>query len=314
MVRFAVRRMMIAIPTVWAIATLAFLAVHLAPGDVADYLLQDDRSAENAAQIRENLGLDRPLVVQYFSWFGNLARGDLGSSYMTDRSVMSDLLGRLPATLELALGGLIVALAIAVPAGTFAGTRRGLWPDHLTRAGAFAGVSIPSFWLGLILVLLFAVTLGWLPSSGYVAPWEDFGENLRRLALPAVTLGIAMAGSVTRMLRASMVDVMQQEYIRVARAKGVPDGRVVRRHALRSALIPSITVVGLQIGHLVGGTVVLEKVFAWPGVGRYLLDAVSARDYPVVQGAILVYGLLFITINIAVDLLYGVADPRVRRT
>jgi peptide/nickel transport system permease protein len=314
MLGFAARRLVILVPTAWAIATLAFIAIHFIPGDATDFLLQDDRDPVKAAQIRENLGIDRPILVQYFSWFADLLRGDLGTSYLTGRSISSDVMERLPATLELTVGGVVIALLIAVPAGVFSASRRGRWPDAVTRVAAFVGVSVPSFWLALMLVIVFAVTLRWAPSSGYVSFVDDPAENLRRLALPAITLGIAMAGTVTRMLRASMIETLQEEFVRVAHAKGVPNGRVLRRHAFRTALIPSITAVGLQVGYLIGGTVVLEKVFAWPGNGRYLLDAISARDYPVVQAMILVYGVLFILINLVVDLLYGLADPRVRRT
>jgi peptide/nickel transport system permease protein len=302
------------IPTAWAIVTVAFAAVHLIPGDAAQYLLQQEQSKEIADQIRKNLGLDRPLLVQYFSWLGNVLRGDFGTSFITNRSVSGDIMSRLPATLELTFGGLVISLLIAVPAGVIAASRRGRFPDHLARIGAFVGVAAPSFWLGLILVIVFSVKLGWFPSSGYVSFADDPWQNLRCLFLPALTLGIGMAGTVTRMLRASVIDSMQQEYVRVARAKGVPEGTVVRKHALRPALIPSITTVGLQVGYLIGGTVVIEKVFAWPGNGTYLLQGIFARDYPVVQAMILVYGLLFILINLAVDLLYGVADPRVRRS
>lgn len=314
MLRFVAYRLLVAIPTAWAIATLAFLAVHLAPGDVADTLLQQDASPEQAEQIRSNLGLDRPLIEQYLSWFGGLFRGDLGESFVNGRSVAQDLIDRLPATIELTVGGLVVALAIALPAGTVAGAMRGRWPDNVIRLGAFTGVSIPSFWLALILVLVFAVGLGWFPSSGYTPFFVDPAQSLRQLFLPALTLGFVMAGTITRMLRASVIDSLSQEYVRVAHAKGVPNSAVIRKHALRTALIPSITIVGLQVGHLIGGTVVLEKVFSWPGNGRYLLDAIAARDYPVVQASIVFYGLLFIVINIVVDVLYGVADPRVRRT
>lgn len=314
MVRYILRRLLMLIPTAWAIATLAFIAIHFIPGDVSDFLLQDDRDSAAAEQIRENLGLNRPLLVQYFDWFWRMFQGDLGTSYLTGRSITEDVMERLPATLQLTFGGLIVALLIAVPAGVFSAAQRGRPADAAIRVAAFVGVSVPSFWLGLMLVLFFAVTLGWFPSSGYAPFFEDPMENLRRLTLPALTLGIAMAGTTTRMLRASMIDTLQQEFVRVAHAKGVPGAQVLRRHAFRPALIPSITLVGLQVGYLLGGTVVLEKVFAWPGNGRYLLDAISARDYPVVQAMILIYGVLFMVINLIVDVAYGLADPRVRRT
>jgi peptide/nickel transport system permease protein len=314
MVSYILRRFLLLVPTAWAIATLAFIAIHFIPGDISDFLLQEDRDGAAAEQIRESLGLNRPIIVQYLDWFWRMLQGDLGTSFLTGRSITADVMERLPATLQLTFGGLIVALLIAIPAGVVSAARRGRPADATIRVGAFVGVSVPSFWLGLMLVLLFAVTLGWFPSSGYVPFFDDPLENLRRLTLPAITLGVAMAGTTTRMLRASMIDTLQQEFIRVAHAKGVPAGQVMRRHAFRAALIPSITSVGLQVGYLLGGTVVLEKVFAWPGNGRYLLDAISARDYPVVQAMILIYGILFMVINLIVDVAYGLTDPRVRRT
>lgn len=309
---YLVKRLVLVIPTVWVISTLAFLAIHYIPGDVTTVLFQENPTPDQIRQARHDLGLDRPLLAQYGSWLHDLVRGNLGTSYVTGRSIGSDVLLRLPATIELALAALLISLAIAVPAAVWSATHRGRWSDSATRAGALTGLSLPSFWLGLMLVLLFAVKLHWFVSSGYVAIWQNPLGNLQYLILPAVTLGLVMAGTVTRMLRASMVEVLDAEFIRVARAKGAYERRVLVRHALRNALIPSVTVVGLQIGYLLGGTVVIEQVFSWPGVGQYLLSGIFQRDYPVVLAMMVVYGTIFALINVMVDLLSASLDPRIR--
>jgi peptide/nickel transport system permease protein len=311
--RYLVRRIFFLVVTLWAIVTLAFLAIHLVPGNVTAFLLQEQTSPARVAALKKALGLDRPLWDQYRLWLTGLAHGNLGTSFVTDRPVTSDILQRLPVTAELAAAGMLISLLIAVPAGVLsAAKRKNIVLDYGARLFALVGVSIPSFWLGLLLVGFFAVDLGWLPSSGWVTPGQSLGENLQHLALPAATLGVVLAGSVMRMLRASMLEAMQQDYIRVARAKGLRERVVVWKHALRNALVPSITLVGLQIGYLLGGTVVIEQVFSLPGVGRYLLSGIFERDYPVVQSMILVYGFTFMAINLLVDVTYGFADPRVR--
>jgi peptide/nickel transport system permease protein len=311
---YILRRTLLIIPTVWVIATLAFFAVHYIPGDVTDVLFQESPSPEQIAQARHDLGLDRPLLVQYFSWLSALVHGDLGTSWVTKRSVSTDVWQRLPATMELALAGLIVSLVIALPAAMWSATHRGRWSDTATRTAALIGLSVPSFWLGLVLVVIFAVRLHWFSSSGYVSLWEDPGGNLEHLILPAVTLGLAMAGAVTRMLRSSLVEVLNAEFVRVARAKGVTKAGILVHHALRNALIPTITVVGLQVGYLLGGTVVLEQVFNWPGVGQYLLAGIFQRDYPVVLAMMVIYGVIFCLVNLIVDLAAASADPRIRRS
>src|SRR5579862_395252 len=306
MTRYLARRIAFLLVTLWVIVTLAFLAIHLVPGNVTAFLLQEQTSPARVAELKRALGLDRSLWAQYSSWIGGLAHGNLGTSFVSDRSVSSDIVARLPVTAELAGVGMLISLLIAVPAGVLSAAKRNsVIFDYGARLTALAGVSVPSFWLGLLLIGLFSVHLKWLPSSGWTTPGQSIVGNLEHVALPALTLGVLMAGSVTRMLRASMLEAMQHDYIRVARAKGVRERTVVWKHALRNALVPSITLVGLQMGYLLGGTVVLEQVFALPGVGRYLLNGIFDRDYPVVQSMILVYGLAFMLINLMVDIIYG---------
>jgi peptide/nickel transport system permease protein len=313
MTRYIARRIGFLALTLWVIVTLAFLAIHLVPGNVTAFLLQEQTSPARVAALKKALGINQPLLHQYISWLGGLLRGDFGTSFVTARPVGTDIWLKLPVTAELAGAGMLISLVIAVPAAVLSASHRNSPVlDYAARLAALIGLSIPSFWLGLLLVGLFAVHLHWLPSSGWVSPTEGVVGNLRHLVLPAVTLGVILAGSIMRMLRASMVDALQQDYVRVARAKGVREKRVVWLHGLRNALIPSLTLVGLQLGYLLGGTVVIEQVFGLPGVGRFMLNGIFERDYPVVQSMILVYGLIFMSINLLVDLAYGLADPRIR--
>lgn len=313
MARFIGRRVLLLIPTAWAIVTLAFFAMKLAPGSAVNFLLQVNRTPAAVAALNHQLGLDKPVIVQYINWLGDLLHGSLGNSWANGSSISAQL-GTLAApTLELIFAGLLLAILLSVPAAIVAATRENRLIDHVVRVVAVAGVSLPTFWLGLLLVLFFAVKLRWLPSSGYVAFAADPLGNLEHLALPALTLAAPLAGIFVRMLRASMIEVLKADHVRTASAKGVPRRLIIRRHVFRAALIPSMTILGLQVGYLLVGTIILSQVFNWPGFGQYLLQGIYARDTPVIQAMLLIYGLFFALVNIGIDIAYGVIDPRVRQ-
>ena len=304
MLRLLLRRFVLAVPTVLAAATLVFLMVHLVPGDPVDVMLGESARAADKEALRRALGLDRPLAEQYGHFLLGLATGDLGHSLVTGEAVTAELARRVPATVELTTVALLVALSLAIPSGLLAGARPGSWVDRGSNALALLGVSVPGFWLGPMLILLFAVELRWLPVSGY--------GTAAHLVLPATTLGLGMAAILTRITRASVLASLSEDYIRTARAKGVGPGRILGRHVFRNALAPVITVVGLQLGALLGGAVITETIFAWPGVGRMTIDAINQRDYPVVQGCILVIAVAFVAANALVDVAHAWLDPRVR--
>jgi peptide/nickel transport system permease protein len=298
------RRLLLLVPTVLGAVTLVFFLVHLIPGDPVELMLGGTASHADLAQLRADLGLDRPLGEQYARFLGGCARGDLGRSFFYRRPVLGVIGGALPATLLLAAAALAVALLIALPAGVVAAVRRDRLVDRLAMLGSLLGVSMPNFWLGPMLIILFSFRLGWLPVSG--------NEGPASLVLPAVTLGTALAAILARMTRASMLDVLGEDYLRTARAKGVRERAVIVRHGLRNALLPVVTIVGLQFGALLSGAVITENVFAWPGVGTLLIQAITARDYPLVQGCVLVISLCYVAVNFLTDALYSVIDPRVR--
>ncbi|MGH7413579.1 MAG: ABC transporter permease [Candidatus Rokuibacteriota bacterium] len=301
--------------TLFGVSLLVFGMVRLIPGTVVEQLLGQAAMAspEVVASFRRFFGLDQPWHVQYGTWLAGLLRGDLGVSWLSGRPVLALFLERLPVSAELA--GLAVAwsLLLGIPLGTASAVWRGGWRDGLIRVGATLGLSLPAFWQGAVLILLFSLYLGWMPALQWVPFTESPAANLAIMALPALTLGTATAAMITRMARSSMLDVLGREYVRTARAKGVAERRVTFHHALRNALIPVVTVAGVQLGYIVGGIVVVEDVFTLPGVGRLLLDAIFQRDYPVVQGVILLLAAAFMTLNLAVDLLYTLIDPRLRR-
>ncbi|HEY5997675.1 MAG TPA: nickel ABC transporter permease [bacterium] len=298
------RRLLLLVPTVLGVLTLVFLLVHLIPGDPVEVMLGETASRADLQQLRHDLGLDRPLGQQYLRFLGGLGRGDLGHSYFYRKPVLAVIGAALPATAQLAAAALAVALLIALPLGILAAVRRDRLADRLTLIGSLAGISMPNFWLGPLLIILFSFRLGWLPVSGR--------EGAASLVLPAATLGMALAAILVRMTRASMLDVLGEEYLRTARAKGVGERAVIARHALRNALLPVVTIVGLQFGALLSGAVVTENVFSWPGVGTLLIQAITARDYPLVQGCVLVISLCYVAVNFLTDALYSVIDPRVR--
>jgi peptide/nickel transport system permease protein len=306
------RRLAATIPVLLLVTAGVFALIHLTPGDPIDAMMAESVDDSVKRELRRELGLDRPLYVQYASWMGRLLQGDLGRSIRNQEPVIENVGRRIRPSLQLAGLAMAISLLVATPVGILSAARRNSPIDRVGTSFALFGICMPNFLIALLLIFVFGVTLRWLPISGYVDPLESPWDGLRSLALPAITLGLALAAVITRTLRSSMLEALSEDYIRTARAKGLTDGAVVRRHALRNALIPVVTVLGLQLGTLIGGAVITEYVFALPGVGRLVVDAVFARDYPLVQGVVLLIAVGFILSNLAVDLLYGWIDPRIR--
>lgn len=304
MARFILRRLLLLVPVALGVSTLVFLLIHFTPGDPVEVMLGETAMPAAKEALRRTLHLDRPLPEQYLQFLKGLFTGNLGDSLFSREPVSTAVLKALPATIELAVAGLFVALLIALPLGVLAAVRQGSGLDHGSRFVALLGVSIPNFVLGPLLILGFAIELNWLPVSGR--------GGFDRLILPALTLGMALAGILSRMIRASLLEVLGQEYVRVARAKGLSERRVILRHGLMAALIPVITILGLQFGALLSGTIITETIFAWPGLGRLTLQAIQARDYPLVQGCVLVISFGYVLVNAATDLFYAYVDPRIR--
>jgi peptide/nickel transport system permease protein len=312
MARYIASRLVGLVIVVWLVLTIAFVIVRLAPGDPAALLLGPDATPADAAALRTRLGLDQPIVVQYLSFVLNAVRGDLGTSIFFNQPVTRVLLDRAEPTTFLALFSLTFAVVIATPIGIYAAYRRGSFLDQASISTAMLAASVPSFWTGLILQRYLATDLGWFPASGYGGPDADFLERMRHLLLPSLVLGIVNSALILRFTRASMLDVLSEDYVRTARSKGMSERRVVLRHALKNAAIPIITVVGLTFALLVSGAVVTERVFNIPGMGNLVVNAVLRRDYPVIQGTLIVVATLYVLINLAVDLLYAVIDRRVK--
>ena len=312
MAQVVVRRLLATIPVLLLVTAGVFTLLHLTPGDPIDVMMAESVDATAKAALRRELGLDRPIAVQYVSWMARVLRGDLGRSIRNGEPVVENVSRRIRPSLQLALMAMTISLLIAFPVGIVSAVRRNRPVDRVGTTFALFGICMPNFLLALLLIFLFGVTLRWLPISGYTDPLEDFVAGIRSLVLPAVTLGLALAAVVTRTLRSSLLEALAEDYVRTARAKGLSEGRVVRGHVLRNALIPVVTVLGLQLGTLIGGAVITEYVFALPGVGRLVVDAVFARDYPLVQGVVLLIALGFILSNLLVDVLYGLIDPRIR--
>lgn len=313
MIRAIGFRLLSTVPVLVGISVVSFLLIRLIPGDVVDSIMGTEYSnPELEVQMRAFFGIDDPLHVQFFSWFGGLFRGDLGNSFRTGRPVLDEIFLRFPATLELTVAALVVSVAVAVPLGIVSATRRNGPLDLGGRFLSLVGLSIPNFWLGILLISVFAVWLRWLPSGGYI-PFEFSWDYFKFLLLPAITLGTSLAAVTMRMTRSSMLEVLGQDYVRTARSKGLPDHTVINRHGLRNALIPVITVVGIQTGGLLGGTVVVEQVFSLPGLGSLVLQAIANRDYPLVQGCVLFLAAFYVLVSLIVDILYLYLDPRLRR-
>ena len=312
MARYIGRRLVGLVIVVWLVLTIAFIIVRLAPGDPAALMLGPDATPEDAAAMRAQLGLDRPILLQYLSFVLNAARGDLGTSIFFNQPVTQVLLDRAEPTVFLAIFSLLFAVVIATPIGIYAAYRRGSFLDQASISTAMLAASVPSFWTGLIVQRWLATELGWFPASGYGGPDADFMERMRHLMLPSLVLGVVNSALILRFTRASMLDVLGEDYIRTARAKGMGEARAILRHALKNAAIPIITVVGLTFALLVSGAVVTERVFNIPGMGNLVVNAVLRRDYPVIQGTLIVVATLYVLINLAVDLLYAVIDRRVQ--
>ena len=309
---YLLHRILALVPVVLLVSATVFSLIHLTPGDPAVIMAGESQDPEVVAGIRRELGLDQPIPVQYAIWLGHALRGDLGRSIRTRQPVLEAILERLKPTLLLSAMAMALSLAISFPAGALSALRPDSREDMAGTVLTLLGVSMPNFLLALVLIFVFAVTLRWLPTSGYLDPFEEFVPGIRSLVLPAITLGTAMAAVVTRMVRSSLLEVLEQDYVRTARSKGLRERTVVVRHALKNALIPVVTIVGLQTGNLIGGAVITEYVFGIPGVGRLVVDSIFSKDYPMVQGVVLLTALTFVTVNLLVDVLYGYLDPRIR--
>ena len=310
--RFIAERLFHMTIVMWLVATLVFFIFRVLPGDPAQLVLGLEPNRASLEALREQMGLNRPLYVQYADWLWHVVQGDLGLSISQgNRPVASLIFPALWRTLELAAIGIVIGLLVSIPLGILAARRAGTWVDQVTRLLALVGFSLPSYWLAILLMLAFSYHWNLLPAGGYVAPNEDFGRHLRHLVLPSITVGVVMSAVLTRFMRSGMLEVLRLDYVRTAHAKGLSPANVVYRHALRNAMIPFITVVGINFGALTGGMVVTEQVFAWPGLGWLIIQSITVRSYAVVQGAVLITAALFVTINLIVDLLYAFIDPRV---
>jgi peptide/nickel transport system permease protein len=312
MIQYILRRILQMVPVIFLVTVVIFSITLLLPGDITYTILGEDATEEQRAQAIIDYGLDDPVIIQYFRWLGHALQGDLGRSFRTHQPVIEMIQERFPATLELTLFAMIISVIIGVPAGIIASTKRNSIWDVLATIISMFGVAIPFFWLGILLILLFSLKLGWLPPSGYVPFTTDPIQNLKLMILPSLTVGAAMAAVVMRQTRGAMLNVLNQTYIDTARAKGLSEAKVQFKHALRNAFIPVVTVIGLQTGSLMGGAVVTESVFSISGVGRMVVQGIFNRDYPVVQGGILLIVLCVLVINMLVDVLYAVLDPRIK--
>jgi peptide/nickel transport system permease protein len=330
MLRYLLGRIIATIPVVVLISLLVFLLIHAAPGDPADLLLSDEASAADIAEARRRWGLDQPIYVQYLRFLANIASGDLGTSFKYSDPVISLIGERLPATIELAIASLLIAILIGIPLGVWAGAKPNSWADNLGSVFGFFGISMPSFWLGIMMILIVSGYFNWLPSSGRstygVGHGSDFyviqsllkgnmktaWDGIKYIIMPAIALGTGMMGLVMRVTRSSVLEIMSEDYVRTARAKGLGERTVLWRHVLRNALVPVITVVGLELGTLLSGSIIVETVFAWPGSGSLLIAAIQSRDYPLITGTVLTYTVAFVVINFAIDILYALIDPRIR--
>jgi peptide/nickel transport system permease protein len=314
MLAYILRRIVLAVPVMFVVAGGVFLLLYLTPGDPVSVILGPDASPQQIVELRQRLGLDQPVLVQVGRWFGRLLVGDLGQSIYLNRPVLQTILERAEPTLMLTLLATLFAILLGLPIGIVSATRAGSWADLGAMLVAMGGISMPSFWVGLNLIFVFAVMLGVFPVAGYQPLSRGLWENLRYLALPAVTLGFAQAALLARMARSMMLEVLREDYVRTARAKGLAERTVVLVHALKNAMVPLVTVMGLTFAILMGGAVITEQVFNIPGLGRLLVQSVLRRDYPVVQGIVLVIAFNYVAINLLVDILYGFFDPRVRHS
>lgn len=314
MTGYIVRRLLQTVVAMFGVSVIVFILIHLVPGDPIRLALGTRFDQEVYETLRERVGLDEPLVTQYFDWLSRAVRGDLGVSFRSGQEVSTLILQRLPATATLAGGALLIALLISLPLGILSAVRSGSAIDYVATTFSQVWISVPDFWSGIMYILLFALVLGWLPPSGYVSFLEDPVDAARHLVLPAATVGLISGSILTRFVRSAVLEAMNQDYTRTARAKGLSERQVITRHVLPNAWIPIVTVVGLQLAFLLGGVVVVEVIFEWPGLGRLALDSVVRRDYTVLQGAVLLIALIFLLVNLLVDLLYAYLDPRIKYT
>ncbi len=312
MTQYIIRRVLLLIPVMLIVGIVAFTLVHLTPGDPASVIAGPDATSEEVERLRERMGFNEPFYVQFFQWFGGVARGDLGDSHYLGMPVTEALIGRAQPTLLLMVYSLAIAMAIGIPAGIISAIKQNSLIDRLVMIFAISGVAIPNFVLGIFLILFFAVMLGWLPTGQYTSITEDPVDHFRRMAMPAFSLGFSSAALLARLVRSSMLDTLKEDYVRTAYAKGVAFKNVINRHALRNALIPVITVIGYSIGTLLGGAVVTETVFSLPGMGRLVVQSIARRDFPVIQGAVMLIAAGYVVANLIVDILYVYIDPRIR--
>ncbi|WP_108665703.1 ABC transporter permease [Euzebya rosea] len=309
---YLLRRTLQALGVLLGVSVLVFAIIHLVPGDPVRLALGTRFDQETYDALRSRAGLDQPLLQQYVTWLGGVLQGDFGVSFRSGQTVLSMVTERLPATLSLAGAAVVVALLIALPLGVLSAIRQGSRTDTIATAISQFGISVPDFWMGILLILLFSLTLGWLPASGYVGITEDPLAWATRLILPGVTVGVVSGAVLTRFVRSSVLESLGEDFVRTAQSKGLSERRIIREHVLPNALVPVITVTGLQLAYLLSGVVVVEAVFAWPGLGQLALDAVQDRDYPVLQGAVMLFAGFFLLVNLLVDLLYAVVDPRIQ--
>lgn len=305
MYQYTLKRLLMIIPVIIGVSLIIFVAMDLAPGNAVDYLAPEDATEEDLKLLEQQLGLDQPLLIRYVKYMGGLVQGDLGVSYISNQDVMGTYMDRLPNTIALAAASIVVAVGMSIPLGIISAVHNGSIRDNLAMIFALLGLSMPNFWVGLLLIIYLSNGLGWFPSGG-------FNDGLLSLVLPAITAGTGFMAVITRTTRSSMLDVLNQDYLRTARAKGVNEKTVVKKHALKNALIPIITISGTQLGALLGGSVLTETVFSWPGVGRLIIDSVNSRDTPMVTGSIIMTTIIISLLLLAVDLLYAVVDPRLR--
>ena len=316
MLRYTINRTLSLIPVLLILSVAVFSFVHFLPGDVIDTMAGSESVSDPAIRqaLEKEYGLDKPVYVQYLVWLGKILQGNSGKSLVTRRPISLELFERIPATIYLALVSVAISLVIAIPLGTIAAVKRNTLVDYVSQTVSLFGISVPEFWFAIMCILLFSLYLGWLPSSEYYGPLENLGQSLRHLILPAATLGFRQAAITTRLTRSSMLDEVQKEYVDTARAVGLPEHKVIYKYTLRNAMIPTLTISGLQLAQLLGGTVVIETIFAWPGVGRALYEAIIGRDFPLIQAGVLILGTAVVVINLLVDLMYRVLNPRVRLT
>ncbi|CAN5714976.1 ABC transporter permease [soil metagenome] len=305
MIKYIIRRVLLIIPVMLGVSVIVFAIMHLTPGDPAMLMLGETAPEAEYQALRLRLGLNEPIHVQYAIWIGRVVQLDFGRSIRSGRPVSAEIAGRAPATIELAVLATLLAIAIGVPLGVLSATRPNTFVDHTATIAAFGGLAMPVFWQGLMMILLFSVLLSWFPSSGRLGGWQYY-------VLPTITLGTSAIAAITRMTRATMLETLSQDYVRTAQSKGVPGRTIVYRHALRNAMIPIVTVIGLQFGGLLSGAVITETIFAWPGIGRLAVDAIRSKDFPVVQGVVLVFAIMYAVVNLLVDVIYAYLDPRLK--